>query len=637
MNRRILLGFTLVGLLAGAAAGGYWWRSGAVLSPLEQGEQAYARGDYPRAEAQARLRLKENGDDLTALRLLVRALYRQNREPQANSFRVRLPDSMLEAEDFFLLGQAYVRQGDPQSAILIWRRALGRDSNNYETLSALERAMTRLDLLNESARASRAISNLPGRRSRGQVLLARSLEEQGNPAGAAAAYAIALEKPGEWADLAAVDQVRKRYARALLQTGQAEQARKALLELPTAREDREACWLLARCDLATGATTDPAILAASRAYREQNPTAHEPAPFVGETRCIKCHGEIFRNQHASRHGRTFPRGDDLKTLPLPKAPIADPGNTQVRHEFEKRDGKIVERTTVKDRVLETVVDYAFGSGDRGLTLVGRDKANTYYEMRMSYYAAPTGWDVTSGHPQHPGLPANLYQGMVLTVDAVRRCLFCHATHPYAVLASAGPEANDRAIGCEQCHGPGSNHLIAVANKDSDLALARLTEARGAAIVGLCARCHSPRSVDLKLSPGAPDSIRFQGTTLTWSRCYSESAGMLDCVTCHDPHQDAETRASWYESRCLECHAAEKLEKNRAKPAQASLSARAEIHACPVNPRGQCVSCHMPKVKTTMSHAEFTDHFIRVHPRSEVGGRGGEKTTASTQAMAGRRP
>ena len=55
------------------------------------------------------------------------------------------------------------------------------------------------------------------------------------------------------------------------------------------------------------------------------------------------------------------------------------------------------------------------------------------------------------------------------------------------------------------------------------------------------------------STAEPDSIRFQATTLTWSRCYAQSRGELDCVTCHDPHRDAETSASFYEVKCLDCH------------------------------------------------------------------------------------
>ena len=117
---------------------------------------------------------------------------------------------------------------------------------------------------------------------------------------------------------------------------------------------------------------------------------------------------------------------------------------------------------------------------------------------------------------------------------------------------AGPEAADRAIGCEKCHGPGGNHLLAVAARFPDLAIARPSLASGARVVRICAQCHSPRGKPVE--PDDPTSVRFQGTTLTWSRCYTESNDKLDCVTCHDPHRDASTSTAHYEAKCLSCHA-----------------------------------------------------------------------------------
>jgi formate-dependent nitrite reductase cytochrome c552 subunit len=196
-------------------------------------------------------------------------------------------------------------------------------------------------------------------------------------------------------------------------------------------------------------------------------------------------------------------------------------------------------------------------------------------------------------------------------------LVCHTTNSFAVLNQSGPESADHAIGCERCHGPGANHtkLIAASGgmvaKQSDLAIARPRLAKGAAIVALCASCHSPRDNDLSLSPGSPDSVRFQGTTLTWSRCYTESGDMLSCVTCHNPHRNAEKKHEVYERRCLECHAASSpvAQENGAKPGRGDTTT---ARACPVDPTHNCIECHMPKVKTPMAHALFTDHFIRVH-------------------------
>ena len=54
----------------------------------------------------------------------------------------------------------------------------------------------------------------------------------------------------------------------------------------------------------------------------------------------------------------------------------------------------------------------------------------------------------------------------------------------------------------------------------------------------------------------------------------------------------------YDGKCLACHA----------PAPPSAATAAKV--CPVS-KGNCVSCHMPKVELPGSHARFTDHDIRI--------------------------
>src|SRR5262249_30212722 len=125
------------------------------------------------------------------------------------------------------------------------------------------------------------------------------------------------------------------------------------------------------------------------------------------------------------------------------------------------------------------------------------------------------------------------------------------------------------------------------------------------VTGLCAGCHSPPGQSV--APTDPGAVRFQGTTLTWSRCYQESRGGLSCVTCHDPHHDADRSAARYEAKCLACHAA--------TPATAEGVRRV---ACPVNPSRDCLTCHMPATTTTIPHTTFTDHHIRVHRPAGAG-------------------
>jgi hypothetical protein len=189
---------------------------------------------------------------------------------------------------------------------------------------------------------------------------------------------------------------------------------------------------------------------------------------------------------------------------------------------------------------------------------------------------------------------------------LEECLDCHRTSLRASRDPKLPEARDRGIGCERCHGPGGHHLAAVAVNFDDLAIGRPSFASSEQITNLCAACH--RADDPTIALDDPRALRFQTKTLPLSRCYSESGGDLSCTTCHDPHRDAETSAAFYEGRCLSCHSASTADKGTHRA------------VCPVNPSRDCLSCHMPPVAGAAPHTKFTDHFIRVRRDSESAGR-----------------
>jgi hypothetical protein len=166
------------------------------------------------------------------------------------------------------------------------------------------------------------------------------------------------------------------------------------------------------------------------------------------------------------------------------------------------------------------VGYALGSGNRGETLVGNDQEGEYVEYRLSFYPNHVGWDVTPGQKLKPNQNPALYQGKTISIDDVRHCFECRHTNSHAVMTGTGPESSDRASGCERCHGPGGNHVKAltskdfVSNQDADLAIGRPSPASGPALVRLCAECHSEKKAGRNLTPGEPDAVRFQGTSLT---------------------------------------------------------------------------------------------------------------------------
>jgi tetratricopeptide (TPR) repeat protein len=601
-----VLGALLLGLFA------RWRDASRAAGPLERGASSYGRHDWHSAEQLARQHLKARKDDPEALRLLARSLFRQGKDQAALALCGRIADNFMAAEDYFLRGQALVRRGQRELGILVWRRALGRDADHVETLLALEDVMVQLDLLSEAARAAERLAAQPGWEARAALLLGKIRAEQSDPAGAAAALQRALAHPDQWHGADEPDRVRRQLARFLLWTGRPAEARAALRLVASPAAGSETSWLLSRCDLQEGRASDDGTRTQSIAYREAHPIEREPAPFVGESRCRDCHKTEYNAQHSSRHARTFLR-PPFPSVALPEHAASDPANAAVTHTFSRRESQCGARTQIGENVYDTIFDYAFGSGDRGLTLIGRDSEDRWFEYRLSHYPGSVGWDVTSGQPARAAEPA-LYQGTRINADAVRRCLFCHTTNPRAISTRSGPESRDNAIGCERCHGPGGNHVQAIAARSADLAIARPLLTSGSEIVRLCSECHSPRDPNFKMTPGTLESVRFQGTTLTWSRCYSESRGMLDCVTCHNPHRDADTRAESYVAHCLECHAAPAPAASGSVRAARDPGHRRPVSAssCPVETKTNCAQCHMPKVKVPSAHTLFTDHFIRVH-------------------------
>jgi hypothetical protein len=301
----------------------------------------------------------------------------------------------------------------------------------------------------------------------------------------------------------------------------------------------------------------------------------------------------------------------------------------VTHQFRRDRGVIRFETRAGDEVLNAVISYAFGSPDLYTSLVGNDDSEHSYIMRLSHYqdGRESGWVRTTGHSAKIQGAGDRLGKRLDAADGLYKCLFCHSTDPASVLTASGPACGDRAIGCERCHGPGGNHFNSVAAKFSDLAIASPAVASPEERMELCGQCHG-RGQQSPLPRDNPFWIRFQSTTLTWSRCYAGSAQTLDCVTCHDPHRNANQPRSHYESRCLACHAvgqakardslaSSTTEVGPEDPSPATRLSRSRKAApCPVNATQGCVACHMPPYRSEPLHATFTDHYIRVRRRGE---------------------
>jgi predicted CXXCH cytochrome family protein len=327
--------------------------------------------------------------------------------------------------------------------------------------------------------------------------------------------------------------------------------------------------------------------------------AAERSGYLGTPACTGCHKEQALHEE-SRHARTLARAN-----PAVDRPRFEEGTTAVdqgrgtHYEVGVLNGRCTLRATSAGQVFDAEPDYAFGSGNVGVTYVSR-KNGVSKQLRLSWFPGH-GWGWTPGL----GLRGESTEalGQKLSPKFESDCFSCHTT---VLVREKGRLDLDRSIlgiGCETCHGPGREHVEAVKRKQKDDGMLRLGSRRLAVTVSLCAACHrGPSEIDLN-NPHAMEQLpRFQGPALALSRCFRE--GGLGCTDCHDPHQDAEqTSHETYAAVCRSCH---------------TSTATVSRSQCPVQPRGDCVSCHMPRQSTPALPKDrmFTNHWIRVWEEKE---------------------
>jgi hypothetical protein len=306
--------------------------------------------------------------------------------------------------------------------------------------------------------------------------------------------------------------------------------------------------------------------------------------FVGSQQCHGCHTAI-----AEAYARTA------------MAQSSGPVESVPRGEFTASGQHY--RVTANRLVFDqgsAPFDYFIGSGSHGHSyLFARE--GYLFELPVTWYARTGTWDASPGY-EHYSEPR-----LDRPVDTT--CLWCHASQVRFVRGTqnryADPPFADNGVGCERCHGPGSDHVRNPAARMVNPA-ALDAERRDS----VCAQCHltgvsrvtrAGRSF-ADFRPG--DRLADYTTYFVWdaqnpdlkvashverlaaSRCKTASGDALWCGTCHEPH----TGANRTQTACLSCHA--------------------QAHHADEN----CASCHMPKsAASDAGHGVFTDHSIPRRP------------------------
>jgi predicted CXXCH cytochrome family protein len=269
-----------------------------------------------------------------------------------------------------------------------------------------------------------------------------------------------------------------------------------------------------------------------------------------------------------------------------------------------------------------------GSGNHARSYLHRTERGMLIELPLGWYPDKGGeWAMVPGsdtaHPQTRRFVSY-------------KCMFCHNGYPNIPSANTAPGGEPvflgelpQGIDCQRCHGPGGEH-VRTAGRGGIVNPAKLSPERR---MDVCMQCHlettsgripailqrfdratfsyvpgqafSDFAITFDHAPGTGHEGKFEAVSsvyrLRQSRCFLESAGKLECATCHDPHRipRGEEAVKQYSGVCLQCHTAQ-------HPAGVVATA------------ADCITCHMPRRRADDApHVIMTDHLIQRRARANA--------------------
>jgi hypothetical protein len=319
-------------------------------------------------------------------------------------------------------------------------------------------------------------------------------------------------------------------------------------------------------------------------------------PDHSASACARCHAAQATSQPQTPMGRAIELTAANSILK------AHPKMTFQKGAYSYTVETAGEKSTyaVTDGTNTLSVPIAWGFGTGGQTWV-LEYNGRLYDSLVSYYPSLSGLEITMGDERIT--PRNLEEAMgrALSPGEAKACFGCHATNAVTdrklTLATMEP-----GIHCEHCHVGTNAHLVDAVQGDYASAPPMLGRLSAEDISSFCGQCHRTWETVMRGHFVGEINVRFQPYRLANSKCFDGADPRISCLACHDPHQDVVRQDSYYDAKCLSCHAAS------THPAAAGASVGAP--ACPVA-KVNCVSCHMPKVNLPGGHMVFTDHQIRV--------------------------
>lgn len=327
------------------------------------------------------------------------------------------------------------------------------------------------------------------------------------------------------------------------------------------------------------------------------------ADFVGSAKCKVCHQKQYKEWQGTYHSKMV---QDAKADP--KAIVGD---------FSAPMPDTIPYKPKKDEVM-------FTSGSKW-------KQRYVFVKDGEWYVFPAQWNVAT----KKWVPYNPKKW-----DATKWSLECAGCHHTGFNPDSKKPVKDSyadiSIGCEACHGPGSDHLKSKKEdkKKTIVNPKNLSADKEAVVCGQCHnRGHSAKRKELHYAwgykVGEDLNQYFESTPLSdmawfwpngnakghreqyidWKNTTHAQKGVT-CTKCHNPHSSARNNMLRDENNalCASCHKNVDIVKH-------------SHHAAGKGPK-LCIDCHMALVATTAEKWDEHSHTFKVIPPSETIKQGG---------------
>ena len=330
-----------------------------------------------------------------------------------------------------------------------------------------------------------------------------------------------------------------------------------------------------------------------------------PAHYVGSVSCNDCHSDIYA------------RWSKTAMANVVRAPKKHP--EAITPDFAKADPPL----------NFTAADVAFVYGSIW-------KQRYFKKVGDDYFPFPVQWDVThkkwKPYVVKDDWWVKFYPGDNFQRPTSALCDGCHSVN-FDIKTKTVTEWN---VGCEKCHGPGSEH----AKEPTAANIVNPARLAYVAANDTCIQCHSqgqplqnpiegkyydwPVGFDMTkklsdhwkleehklgetsfthFSDGTAHKNRMQGNDYVGSQMYAHG---VTCFTCHDAHgttNNASLRKP-AQQLCLDCHGP----KSPSGPH--ALTLEQHTHHKADSAGSECIACHMPKIAQTIGDVNVRSHTFK---------------------------